>query len=310
MAKHFLFRDRLTANFRRIASGVALIAALLVVAPSAHAQWAVNDAEANGQLGTIQTNTSNTADNTKDTADNTSETVTQTKDMNKVLGTIGDNYQSTTINGHLEAINSKLAIGTYDNKKPGSRVKDPDKALPKSGGTALNDGTSCKTVAQPQQSTCQEIVALENAQYQYMLLMYETTATRDATLRDLLTEREGIQANDANQFGKLEDNTNKLTALYNLIALDHQQMEAVNYAYDANIRFLRSKQTLAANAASTGKDPTKGDGISIPGIGDVNLGSVISGLSTGAALALALDGVATSTPSGMKTLKIGESNGF
>ena len=174
----------------------------------------------------------------------------------------------------------------------------------------LDDGTRCKAIAEKQQDTCKEIVALENAQYQYMLTMYKNTATRDSMLRELLKERSEITASDANQFGKLEDNTNKLTALYNLIALDQQQMQTVNYAYEANLRYLRSKQTIAANAASTGKDPSKWDSISLPGLGDVNVGSAISGLATGAALKISLEGAQTTRPAGMQTLSIGESNGF
>lgn len=296
--------NRPNSAFHRLFSGAALVLALLVAAPSAHAQWAVNDAEANQHLDQIQSNT-------KDTVDNTKDTVTQTTNLNDVLGKTSDTYTSSTVNGRLDSINKKFLIGTYDDKKPGARVKNPDQALPASGSTPLDDGSSCNTVAQPQQATCKQIVALENAQYQYMLLMYENTATRDTTLRDLLTERQNISSGDISQYGKLEDNTNKLTALYNLIALDHQQMEAVNYAYDANIRYLKAKQTLAANSAASGKDPSSTPGgIDIPGIGNVQIGQLISGFVTGAALNVALNGVATKTPDGMKTLKIGESNGY
>lgn len=307
MASSSHLPNRSTPALRRIFGGAALVLGLLIAAPSAHAQWAVNDAEANQHLDQIETHTNDTATNTKDT-------VTQTTNVNKVLGTTSDTYTSTTVNGRLDSINKKFLIGTYDDQKPGVRVANPTQALPSSGGPPLDDGSSCNTVAQPQQATCKQIVDLENAQYKYMLLMYENTATRDTTLRDLLTERKNItdgDQGDISQFGKLEDNTNKLTALYNLIALDHQQMEAVNYAYEANIRYLRAKQTLAANSASSGKDPTKTPGgIDIPGIGNVQIGQVISGFVTGAALTVALDGVATATPDGMKTLKIGQSNGF
>lgn len=307
MANHTHRLKRPNAAFRRLLSGAALVLALLVAAPSAHAQWAVNDAEANQHLGEIESHTNDTATNTKDT-------VTQTTNLNNVLGTKNDTYSTSTVNGRLDSINRKFQIGNYDDKKPGARVANPTQALPASGGPPLDDGSSCNTVAQPQQATCKQIVDLENAKYKYMLLMYETTATRDTTLRDLLTERENIASGDQgdiSQYGKLEDNTNKLTALYNLIALDHQQMESVNYAYDANIRYLRAKQTLAANSAATGKDPSSTPGgIDIPGVGNVQIGQLISGFVTGAALSVALDGVATSKPSGMKTLKIGESNGY
>jgi hypothetical protein len=291
---------RQTSSLRRFLGAAALLLALGSVAPVAHAQWAVNDATANSTLERIQTNTNKTAEKTTDIDK-------QTTDMNTVLGkTVGD---GSTINGNINAINEKLKIGTVKESQPGARVLDPVKVLP-ADSTVLDDGTRCKAVAQPQRDTCQQIVDLENAQYRYMLTMYKNTATRDSMLRELLKERSEITAQDANQFGKLEDNTNKLTALYNLIALDQQQMQTVNYAYEANLRFLRSQQTIAANAASTGKNPSKWDSISLPGIGDVNIGSAISGLATGAALKASLDGVQSDKPEGMQTLNIGKSNGF
>ncbi|MET4676381.1 MULTISPECIES: hypothetical protein [unclassified Luteibacter] len=282
---------------RRMASSAAMLFALCLAAPTANAQWSVNDADANRHLSNIEGKSNSIESHT----DNT----------NRTIGNAGDDYQSNTVNGRLDAINRKLVIGTYDEAKPGPRLKDPDKALPASSSAALDDGASCNTVAPQQKTTCQDIVALQNAQYKYMLTMYENTNTRDAMLRSLLAERKDIKDTDPNQYGKLEDNTNKLTALYNLIQLDYQQMQTVNYAYEANIRYLQAKQTLAANAASTGKNPSSSTGgISIPGIGSISLDSVIQGLATGAALELALKGAQSDKPAGMKTLGVGESNGF
>jgi hypothetical protein len=306
MTKHLPQKTPAPPALRRLARGAALMLAMFIAAPTAHAQWAVVDTQANGTLGSIQGDTSNIATNTDKTA-------TNTDNLNQVIGKAGDTYKKDTVNGRLDAINQKLVIGTYDENKPGPRVADPAEKLPKPGGTALNDGTNCKTVADPQQATCKQIVALQNAQYQYMLTMYENTNTRDTMLRKLLDERKDIKSDDPSQYGKLEDNTNKLTALYNLIALDQQQMQTVNYAYEANIAYLRAKQTVSANAAASGKDPTKSDGIggiSIPGVGNVGIGDLIGNLSTGFVLQGALEGVKSDTPSGMKTLHIGNSNGF
>lgn len=300
MATHPNFRNRARTAIHRLLGGTTFLLVLGLAAPSAHAQWAVVDAEANETLSTIQTNTSNTATNTKDT-------VTQTKDINQVLGTTGDG-NNKTINANLNAINQKLFIGTYSSTQPGPRVKDPAKALP-ADTTKLDDGKHCDLVAKPQQETCKAIVDLQNAQYQYMLTMYQNTKTRDDMLRELLKERESITADDEKQFGKLEDNTNKLTALYNLIALDQQQMQTVNYAYEANLKYLRSQQTQAAQSASTGKQPSDW-GIDLPIIGDVDIGQAISGLATGAALKIALDGAQSKTPDGMQKLQISESTSY
>jgi hypothetical protein len=299
MVDTFKQRRRI-APLSRFLGAMAVLVTLASTAPAAHAQWAVNDAEANGTLKQIEQHTDKTVQNTKDIYD-------QTKDMNTVLGkTVGD---GSTINGNINAINEKLKIGTVKDSQPGARVSNPVKELP-ADSTVLDDGTRCKAVAQPQQATCQQIVDLENAQYRYMLTMYKNTETRDTMLRDLLKERSEITPQDPNQFGKLEDNTNKLTALYNLIALDQQQMQTVNYAYEANLRFLRSQQTMAANAANTGKKPSDWGSISLPGIGNVDIGSAISGLATGAVLKESLDGVQSDKPAGMQTLSIGKSNGF
>lgn len=297
MTKHLPQTRHAKRLLRRMASSAAMLLALCVAAPAAHAQWSVNDAEANRHLSNIDTNSGKIDKSTDHT--------------NQTIGNTGDDYNSATVNGRLDAINRKLTIGTYDEAKPGPRLKDPDKALPASTSAALDDGASCNSIAPQQKATCQDIVALQNAQYKYMLTMYENTNTRDAMLRSLLEERKNINSNDPNQYGKLEDNTNKLTALYNLIQLDYQQMQTVNYAYEANIRYLQAKQTLAANAASTGKDTSSSTGsISIPGIGSVSLDSVIQGLATGAALKVALTGVQSTPPSGMKTLTISDSNGY
>lgn len=277
-------------NFRHRARrlvGAASLLLLFAIAPAAHAQWEVNDADANATLRQIRGDT---------------------QSANTALGTPQDGG-GHSMNNNLDAINRKLVIGTYDASQPGPRVKDPAQALP-ADSTVLDDGAKCSQVASPQQETCQKIVQIENAQYQYMLTMYANSKVRDDMLRTLLKEREQISASDPNQYGRLENNTNKLTALYNLIALDQQQMQSVNYAYDANLRYLRAVQTLAANAASTGKSPSSLGSITLPGIGGVDIGSALSGLITGAALKGALSIAATSKPAGMKTLSIGDSNGW
>ncbi|TCV97224.1 hypothetical protein EC912_101219 [Luteibacter rhizovicinus] len=282
---------------RRLFGAIATLLLLCAATPAAHAQWEVTDQTTHDTLGEIKSDTSHIS--------------TRTDDLNNVLGTTA-NGGNQTMNANLDSINKKLIIGdNYSADQPGVRMGDPTQALPTPTSTAkLDDGVHCQSVAQPQQATCQKIVDIENAQYQYMLTVYATSKTRDDMLRALLKEREQINSGDPNQYGKLENNTNKLTALYNLIALDQQQMQAVNYAYEANLRYLRATQTLAANAAATGKTTSSLGSINIPGIGGVDIGSAISGLTTGAALATALKGVQSSTPSGMKTLGIGDSNGW
>ncbi|MDR6644130.1 hypothetical protein J2X57_003368 [Luteibacter sp. 1214] len=291
------------ATGRRFFGAVAALLLACVIAPAVHAQqeWAVHDSDANSTLSDIKGNTKGT---------NTDTTALKTA--------IGDTNAGggNTVNANLDAINKKLIIGNsennqpYKDSQPGARVVDPDEVLPASTSTALDDGAGCKAVADAQQATCNKIVAIQNAKYKYMLLMYETNKKRDDMLRELLIERSKITASDANQYGKLEDNTNKLTALYNLISLDQQQMATVNYAYDANIEYLRKAQALMARGANTGKKADSWTNISLPTGDTIDLGPAISGLISGAALQAALQSVKSTAPSGMQRLSIGDSNGL
>jgi hypothetical protein len=277
---------------RRLLGAMTLAVLLSVAAPAAHAQWQVQDQKGEDSLKGINDDTGK---------------------INSVLGTTQDG--NGTINSNLNNINNKFVIGTTSDNQPGPRVKDPTQVLP-DATTVLDDAAHCGLVATAQQDTCKQIVAIENSQYQYMITMYTNSKTRDDMLRTLLNERKAITSSgkpDPNQFGKLEDNTNKLTALYNLIALDHQQMLSVNYAYEANLRYLRAKQTQMANAAASGNPPpgSGGGSINIPGIGNFDINSAISAMTTGAALKLALNGLATKPDSGMpmQTLGIENTNG-
>jgi hypothetical protein len=246
-----------------------------LVTQTANAQWEVVDKDANKTLGKI-------SDNTKDTATNTKQTDTDlNKDLN--IGTSAADPGDSTL----------------------KRAEDPKQAWQTA---ALEDGIDqCTKYAQTQQANCQEIVHTQNAQYLYMVTMYKNTDTRNQRLQTILKERQNISGSN---LGQLEDNTNKLTALYALMAIDRQQMESVNYAYETRLRYLRNEQTKLANAAATGNPPGSGDGISIPLLGDINVGSLVSTLTTGVALKTALNGVASDTPSNMKTLSVENSNGL
>jgi hypothetical protein len=227
------------------------------------------------------------------------------KDANDVLG---KQKGGTTINSNLYDIKTKMDIGAASSAEnwPGKRVDNPDSTFPKStDATAikLNDGTACKSVAESQQDTCNKIVEIENAQYKFMVTMYETSQTRDDTLREILKERTNLKSDD---FGKLEDNTNKLNALNALIQLDRQQMVSVNYAYEANLRFLRAKQATLAGSAQKGGNKGDWGNITIPGVGDVDAGNLVNDVIGGAVLKATLDGLQTTKPGGMQTLKVTE----
>lgn len=224
----------------------------------------------------------------KDVTSNTKDTATNTKNIDKDL-------------------NKNLAIDKYKYAPPGDRVEDPKQYPLNHSSTTEQDKQQCSQLAEAQQAGCIEIVETEDAQSQYMKVMYETTAKRNERLSAILEERKGISGSN---LGALEDNTNKLVALYTLMAIDRQQMESVNFAYETRLRYLRNQQTQLANAAATGKPPGAGGGLNIPMGGSLDIGSLMKGLTTGVALKTALSVVQSPTPSGMRTLKSVDSNGF
>lgn len=265
--------------YRLVMLGAALLIGALM-APSAHAQWAVNDKDANTKLKTAN------------------QTLTTIKEN------LGDKIKGATLNDNLDLIRQKMAIGNFVDKRPGDRVEDPQPAFPKASDAKLIDGyASCNGLAQAQQTNCQKIIDIQNAQYKFMVTMYETSATRNQVLKDIIADRKNIAADDPNSLGKIEENTNQLTALYNLIALDQQQMQTVNYAYDANLKFLRDEQARLSRAANTGKSADQG-GITLPGGGTIDPTSVISGLAAGSVLKEVLGKVQSDKPDGLQTLHV------
>lgn len=236
-------------------------------AQTVQAQWQVTDKQ-------VTTNTGNTASNTSNTATNTDQIQ---KDLKEYL-TLGSN------------------------SSPGERVKNPAQYPLVQSTTLQQDLAECKTLPKEQLAGCEEIAKTEDAQSQYMKTMYENTNTRDKRLREILKERDKIDG--TSNLGKLEDNTNKLVALYDLMTIDSQQMESVNYAYETRLRYLRANQTKLAKAAATGKKPGS------TSIFGVDLGQIATAVTTGGALKIALDVVKKEKPEGMRTLSIGKSTGY
>jgi hypothetical protein len=236
----------------------------------------------------------------------------------------GDGVQD--IDTHTRNIDSNFKIGSY--VSPGTRQSDPtstgSSALAGASSTSspfasatLNDGMDqCDNVAQGQQSNCKEIVQTQNAQYMYMTAAYANTAIRNTALQSLLTERQNIKSSSCSNtststsnntcIGLLEDNTNKLMALYSMMAIDRQQMESANHAYDARIRYLRDYQARLANAAATGgPTPSGGSGSDTFPIPPA-VGSLISNAVAGVVMAGALGASSNNT----HALGIEKSNGF
>lgn len=215
----------------------------------AHAQWSVVDQDANSKLDDIERKIAST---------------------NEQLGSAQEGGDAS-INKNLDTLNKRFDLDTSNaSHSPGMRVEDPKQPWAQ---LQLEQGAEqCNQIAASQQAFCIELVRTRNAQYMYMKTMYDNTGARNKRLTDLVDARGRLEAHD---FGKLEDNTNQILALQTLIALDRQQMESVNHAYQARIDYLNTQITRQASAATSGI-PVDGGDLS-GAIGSI-VGSVVSGV--------------------------------
>lgn len=203
------------------------------------------------------------------------------------------NKQLEKTNSKLDAIDKKLksmqTLGSY--KQLGDRAADPGVPL---ASQALTEGIeACNNVTENQRDVCREIIKTRNAQMDYMTVMYKLASqTRNQQLTDIQDERRRIAATD---YGKLQDNTNKLIALQTQMEIDRQQMQAAMYAYDTRLAYLRESQAKSASNMLAGKSENSGL------IGDF-LKEIGGSLITGAALKAALEAQRSDRPAGMRTL--------
>ncbi|HEX7815546.1 hypothetical protein [Dyella sp.] len=258
---------------------LGLIALLCLAVPAVHAQVAVQDQTVGSNTGDIKSSASNIDTNTKNID-------TNTKNINNQLKIAG---KGTGVGGTDDAF--------------GKRVEDPKQAW----DTTMTYGDSsvdnqCNKYADVQKSECQELVKTEQAQYLYMVVMYKNTKDRNDILTKLIQERNALTED---QYGKIEENTNKLETLRALMDLDQQQMQTTMNAYQSRIHWLENQLAQDAKAAMSGEPKA-----SSWSIGGFDLGSMASSVVSGVVLKGALSAAQSSEPSGMKTLSITDSNGF
>lgn len=188
----------------------------------------------------------------------------------------------------LEKVNTKLGdiysshqIGSH--KDSGEMVEDPELKIEK-GTITLTSGTErCKSANQEQKTTCEDIAKTENSQYLYMVKMFEITTKRKEKLEEIENERSGLSGEK--DFGKLQNNTNKLLALNARMSLDRAQMESAMHAYETRLRYLRQFQSQQTKDRLTGNKT--GDGGSPFG----DIGSIGSTLVAGAVMKTTLEGL-------------------
>jgi len=254
----------------RVSRFVLSAALFAISAPAAYSQWSVVDREANGKL-----------DTTNDKLETAND---ELRDANRVLGARQE-ANDATINRNIYNLNQRLNLDS--SKSPGNRVEDPKQSWTTQ---QLTQGIErCDQVASSQKALCEELVKTRNAHYMYMKTMYDNTDTRDQRLTELVDQRSQLTADD---YGKLQDNTNQIVTLQTLIALDRQQMESVNHAFQARIDYLNAQLSHQANTTTSGQST-----------GSI-IGSVIGSVVGGVALKTALNLVQHSSAPGRRKLSI------
>ena len=168
-----------------------------------------------------------------------------------------------------------------------------------SGAISLNSNIAKCGGAKAQQTLiCEEIVRTENAQFIYNVRFHEMAAERLERLKEIEQERQALSDSPEN-YGKLQDNTNKLLALNTRMALDAAQMESATQAYDARLAFLRAYQAQKTREQLTGKAAGTGGG----GLFDIDLGSLGGAVIGGVVLKGALESQQSTEPEGYKKME-------
>lgn len=166
------------------------------------------------------------------------------------------------------------------------------------GAMTLNSNIArCGGTRAEQKAICQEIVRTENAQFIYNVRFHEMAAERLERLREIEEERQALGDSPQN-YGKLQDNTNKLLALNTRMALDNAQMESATQAYSARLAFLKNYQAQKTREQMSGRASGAGGG----GLFDIDLGSLGGAVVGGVVLKGALETQQSSEPEGYKRM--------
>ena len=201
--------------------------------------------------------------------------------VQEVLEDIRDNYigkDDGTVTTHLKNVNDRLAI-TGDEYQAGDGGADnptlvqpkenddklTDKAKPtQAAGVALAErcpgGTTTTGILAEQHKICQEMYKTEIAKYRFSLEMYDLAQKRNEKLQAIVAERNALDETD---FGKMEENTNKLVALTAQMDNDRDRYTTYMNAYDARVMHLQKSSDLLSKQAITGN--SGGGGGIVPG---------------------------------------------
>jgi hypothetical protein len=241
---------------------------------------------------------------------------------------IGDTSASGSgtgsVTGNQKIIYEQYTLGSYESS--GEAVENPQWPAGSSGGggggstsgfslSNFSDMTSgaggtgggaiqlesniarCASARDAQKKVCEEIVKTENAQFIYMVRFHEMTVKRKERLDKIEQERQALEEKPEN-YGKLQDNTNKLLALATRMDLDRAQMESAMNAYDARLTYLKAFQAQKTRETMSGKTNDAGGDLF-----GIDLGSLGSAIVGGVALKGALETQKSDEPEGYKRME-------
>lgn len=232
--------------------------------------------------------------------------------VDEVLKDIRDNYigkKGGTVTDNLDEMNDRLAIKGDDVSTGEDSADDKKLVVPKEADDKLSETDPGKPTAAakvgidqrcpggsgggiggavggaigaatgqsiPAQQTivCKDTYNTEIAMYRFSLEMYALAKTRNTKLHAIIDERNALDEND---FGKMEENSNKLLALQTQMDNDRDRYQTYMQAYSARLTHLQKSSDLLSKQAIGGAEGGGG-----------GIGSVIPGALGAGALAIAL----------------------
>lgn len=187
--------------------------------------------------------------------------------VERVLEQIRDDHigkDGGTVTTHLKNVNDRLSIkgdefkaGGDDDSKPVQPKESDDRLTDKAKPTAATDvalADRCPPrsgggIPAQQYKVCEETYKTEIARYRFSLEMYDLAEKRNKKLQEIIAERNALNEKD---FGKMEENTNKLVALQAQMDNDRDRYNSYMHAYQARMDHLVKTKELLAEQAMNG----------------------------------------------------------
>lgn len=192
--------------------------------------------------------------------------------VDEVLKDIRDNYiqkDGGSVTTHLKNVNERLTVKGDEFKAGDGSAESPTLVEPKEASDKLPEDKAKPTAAAgvtlaercpggsetatgiqaEQHKICEEMYNTEIAKYRFSLEMYDLAKKRNEKLQEIVAERNGLGEKD---FGKMEENTNKLLALSAQMDNDRDRYTAYMNAYDARMLYLQKSTELLSKRAING----------------------------------------------------------